>query len=776
MREHVHIVRALRPRSPGTLPRPLRRPSLVSSSVVSPDAPPLPPALQIVIPIKEIIKVQKESVLHIPTSLLITTTKTSYFFASFSAHTKRNKCIREIEELMGETAGKTDSNKDSDDNSAKEIASDDEDEDEGGEEVPLESTLEFGDARPPEYDRTDLQDAVCLDEKIDKLSVDDFYNFFIHDTAVFSLSDFHVHGGDTEVQISSWQTHPEHKDKRVRDLGFRTEVKNNMGMGPPTTRVHKVQQYKYEVGKSLVIETTTMIPDVPFGDCFHPMEEWTVVPEGTGVRLKVKCGIRFIKITWKLRPLKATVESRTKKDIGASAELWLQLAKKSLASGMSTRPRKVNRRQNNMAKARAKAGGESRDDATKKNQTSSMSSAAAVQAVQKLQNINFSQTTQDLCMSVLLAVAVGLVAWGGRIAHTGWALAMLWYAYTHYRTQQRDAGVSQYLQELTLQLKGATSELPKLTQAVLDAARATPKPPSPIVEHRRANSEISTQSAGSTAVPVSASAPTYAAVQQTPAQHTPKVRPRSNAHNVLDYGTQQQLPDDPDVARNLQRGLLAMCREQKLSDRQMELEFWSFFEDRVALHPGNSKVHLAVRKEYLIDGWAQNTRRSNVLSPYRSTPTHEISRHQSSPLEKTPYASSKDKTHNLPKSPLRQMGSCLACQSARRAEGQATSFTPASHLRRMAQVDMKCTCWDISGDESARRMAARSRRSSHQHLQGEAANGAAAEKAVASLLVNGGGQQSPENSRGSERQFPDVNPLRGGTGGNTNQLPLAVDV
>jgi len=122
----------------------------------------------------------------------------------------------------------------------------------------------------------------------------------------------------TEYQASGW------KDARlvegaatqgwtlVRDTMVRVPVVG-APMGPDSTRVLKVQKCNTAEAGKVRLETVAVTPDVPFGDCFVLVDEWSVTDlpaPSVGCRVRVQLSVRFVKSNWKLRAIKSMMLSR----------------------------------------------------------------------------------------------------------------------------------------------------------------------------------------------------------------------------------------------------------------------------------------------------------------------------------------------------------------------------------------------------------------------------------------------------------------------------------
>jgi hypothetical protein len=170
-------------------------------------------------------------------------------------------------------------------------------------------------------------------EKVMAMNVKQFWHVFCDDYALFTLRDFHLSCKDKEVRISRWfpdelfnkdkSVNDDNKLYAVRDVAARVSVKSPIG--PPTTRLHKVQRlhmtkikekdqdneplYQFE------IESFCTTPDMPFSDCFYVIDKWVIRDLGNNMcKVTMAVGPKFIKKPWKILPFVTIIENRVKAD------------------------------------------------------------------------------------------------------------------------------------------------------------------------------------------------------------------------------------------------------------------------------------------------------------------------------------------------------------------------------------------------------------------------------------------------------------------------------
>eukprot|EP00029_Vermamoeba_vermiformis_P006969 TRINITY_DN287_c0_g1_i1.p1 TRINITY_DN287_c0_g1~~TRINITY_DN287_c0_g1_i1.p1 ORF type:complete len:837 (+),score=183.56 TRINITY_DN287_c0_g1_i1:76-2586(+) len=166
------------------------------------------------------------------------------------------------------------------------------------------------------------------DEKPTKLleaefdvSVVEFYNIFWSDAEFFSylgrMQEF------TEMFVGNWQL-TEEGCCISRKVGYRAPVK--APIGPKSTRVEQQQRARFKTPTLLLIETSSVSKDVPFGDSFLVEERWTLTE---GPNKKTKCAID-VYLRWKKNAwgFKSQIEKKTAEYTKMNADKFVELAKK----------------------------------------------------------------------------------------------------------------------------------------------------------------------------------------------------------------------------------------------------------------------------------------------------------------------------------------------------------------------------------------------------------------------------------------------------------------
>jgi hypothetical protein len=120
-------------------------------------------------------------------------------------------------------------------------------------------------------------------------SLDRFEDLFLRDDAPYSLGDFLAARGDSDVQSSKWDNDDEN-NKVERVVRYLHPV--NVPMAPPQARARKEQRLVRrrrpswpgddDASTSIIVETKTIVDDVPMTDCFYVLDRLTVTEQQKG--------------------------------------------------------------------------------------------------------------------------------------------------------------------------------------------------------------------------------------------------------------------------------------------------------------------------------------------------------------------------------------------------------------------------------------------------------------------------------------------------------------
>lgn len=172
---------------------------------------------------------------------------------------------------------------------------------------------------------------LLLDGNLD-IHLEGFCHRFLADGATF-LQQFHESRGDTQVKLSSWTRHSAFG--HVRELHFSSPVKALIG--PPQAECHQTQHYHMYRGPHLVLETSQMMPNIPFGDHFTVEARWDVRAvdhNPSQCHVTTHVSVPFSKSTWWKKQIeKGSIESCRE----AHAD-WLAKAQALLAGSQPNSP------------------------------------------------------------------------------------------------------------------------------------------------------------------------------------------------------------------------------------------------------------------------------------------------------------------------------------------------------------------------------------------------------------------------------------------------------
>lgn len=141
--------------------------------------------------------------------------------------------------------------------------------------------------------------------------MDTFFNLFLADNAKFSIPNFMMSNGDTEMESSPWKP-TEDGQSHCRTVEYSHPV--NAPLAPPRARARKEQCYRKYGPHGLSLVTDTYVEDVPMTDCFFVHDRIRVQPKGpSSVTLHFEFDIRFIKSTMFKAIIARTTRSEFKK-------------------------------------------------------------------------------------------------------------------------------------------------------------------------------------------------------------------------------------------------------------------------------------------------------------------------------------------------------------------------------------------------------------------------------------------------------------------------------
>ncbi|XP_071715680.1 protein VASCULAR ASSOCIATED DEATH 1, chloroplastic [Rutidosis leptorrhynchoides] len=138
------------------------------------------------------------------------------------------------------------------------------------------------------------------------IKVDEFFNLFFSDAALPFLESYHKKCGDKDLVCTSWKPHDQ--PGYAREVSFQHPIK--IYFGAKFGSCNEVQSFRVYRNSHLVVKTSQVISDVPYGDYFSVEGLWDVVPNSNdGCTLRVYVDVAFSKRTmWKGKIVQATIE------------------------------------------------------------------------------------------------------------------------------------------------------------------------------------------------------------------------------------------------------------------------------------------------------------------------------------------------------------------------------------------------------------------------------------------------------------------------------------
>ncbi len=172
-------------------------------------------------------------------------------------------------------------------------------------------------------------DMRTLEECVLECAVEDVFSLVWSDSArgAFGAED-HAARGETAVQTTKWSRHRHHG--HARDLTFIAPV--NASIGPKQTNCHQTQSYHVCRGGALVVDTSQVQTDIPYGDYFRVETRWEIAPappyrrrvDGVVVnRCTVWIGLRipFHRSTMLRKVIEQSVVDESKKSTAGTLQL-----------------------------------------------------------------------------------------------------------------------------------------------------------------------------------------------------------------------------------------------------------------------------------------------------------------------------------------------------------------------------------------------------------------------------------------------------------------------
>ncbi|KAJ0828969.1 putative GRAM domain, PH-like domain superfamily, VASt domain-containing protein [Helianthus annuus] len=161
---------------------------------------------------------------------------------------------------------------------------------------------EIEDADAPEVP----QEYTLAAESTFPMKVDEFFSFFFSDDALPFLESYHNKCGDKDLKCTSWKPHEQLG--YAREVSFQHPIKIYFGARFGTC--NEVQNFRVYRNSHLVVKTSQVINDVPYGDYFSVEGLWDVVADtSNSCTLRVYVTVAFSKKTmWRGKIVTATIE------------------------------------------------------------------------------------------------------------------------------------------------------------------------------------------------------------------------------------------------------------------------------------------------------------------------------------------------------------------------------------------------------------------------------------------------------------------------------------
>jgi len=161
------------------------------------------------------------------------------------------------------------------------------------------------------------------------ISVKTFFDYFYCNGTRFTHI-FHQDHGDTDLVVADWATHPIFGTVREK----RYVVPTNAPIGPAFSRAEETQCYYINANKQLIIQTISIMLDIPYGDYFRVEAKWEVTPRDGGCSLTVSSGVNFLKKTL----MKGRIESTAVRQTKETYLRWVSIAKDYISQKNSPQP------------------------------------------------------------------------------------------------------------------------------------------------------------------------------------------------------------------------------------------------------------------------------------------------------------------------------------------------------------------------------------------------------------------------------------------------------
>jgi len=192
-----------------------------------------------------------------------------------------------------------------------------------------------------------LENSIVNDREFVGLNVIQFFQVFYADHAPYNFMEYQKKRGDIDIKYGAWEDlsqggplsmHPEAPPDFPRDIEYHAykgrslsfKAKTNSFFGPPYASTTKTQRILIVSKKLAIIESKTVLSDIPFCDRFFVMERWTIAAAKVNHRYKAQVSATCQAILTKQCPFDKQIRARSKQTVTDVAKAWCAMAKEAL--------------------------------------------------------------------------------------------------------------------------------------------------------------------------------------------------------------------------------------------------------------------------------------------------------------------------------------------------------------------------------------------------------------------------------------------------------------
>lgn len=315
----------------------------------------------------DILDVKNRTFFAIPNALKVQTTNKNYFYTSF-VPTMRKTVLKWIKAVMHDTAlhdaaedikrkqleakqklekkatkdknehEEEEEHEDHEENEENRNEEEEHEEEEDDHDI-FSDNEEPGSSGPPLPKTLDLATPPQLLEEADEfkqsetwkttvknvqipISKQEIFDVFFEDNCAASMEHVHVGLGDMDIKFSGWINTD--GATKTRELTFQRKLPP-MPFAPDKCTVSKIMRYSEDPNDKNVFRVSCYTKtDATFGDCFDIIDTMSFTQNSTdqSVTFSAMMNINFVKVPWKLKPLKGTIETRCFDDTKKMHVAW----------------------------------------------------------------------------------------------------------------------------------------------------------------------------------------------------------------------------------------------------------------------------------------------------------------------------------------------------------------------------------------------------------------------------------------------------------------------